>query len=252
MSRSPPAAARRCAAFPRSAPGGPSGRTGRPRSAGRTRTRTRRARAAARRVPASARTWSPGPGAGTPRGWPRFAPFARPPAGPRAAGSGRLSFRASALRSVRAAAGRAAPGGCLIARAARSNSSAPSVSMSSTSWPRGNLDARVVVPVRDRIGPRLDVKVPGALAGHGHVRPVAVRARRELAHANQRAGLARRISEHHAGAERAVSLSDDSRADLEGLAGDGLGGAAPALHHGLDIENGDASDHAVTVPSCDS
>ncbi len=40
---------------------------------------------------------------------------------------------ASALSAVRAAAGRVAPGGCLIDRAARSNSSAPSVSMSSTS-----------------------------------------------------------------------------------------------------------------------
>ena len=66
--------------------------------------------------------------------------------GARAAASrsqaGRLrsrNFFASALRSVRAAAGRAAPGGCRTDRAARSNSSAPSVSMSSTSWPTGIL-----------------------------------------------------------------------------------------------------------------
>jgi hypothetical protein len=49
------------------------------------------------------------------------------------------SLRASAVRSERAAAGRAAPGGCLTARAARSKSSAPSDSISSTSWPRGIL-----------------------------------------------------------------------------------------------------------------
>jgi hypothetical protein len=49
-----------------------------------------------------------------------------------------------------------------------------------------------------------------------------------------------------------VPLYDDGRADLKGLANDRLGGPTPALHHGLDIEDGDASDHAVTVPSHDS
>ena len=49
------------------------------------------------------------------------------------------SFLATVFSAVRAAAGRDAPGGCLIERAARSKSSAPSVSISSTSWPRGIL-----------------------------------------------------------------------------------------------------------------
>jgi hypothetical protein len=49
-----------------------------------------------------------------------------------------------------------------------------------------------------------------------------------------------------------VALADDSRADLESLARDGLGLPAPALDYGLDVEDGDASDHAVTVPSHDS
>ncbi len=52
-----------------------------------------------------------------------------------------LSFLASVLSKARAAAGPAAPGGCLIPRAARSKSSAPSASISSTSWPRGTLMA---------------------------------------------------------------------------------------------------------------
>ena len=112
-----------------------------------------------------------------------------------------------------------------------------------------DLDARVVIPVRDRIRPGLNVVLPGAFARHGHVRSVAVRARLELPHPDQRAGFACRISEHHAGTERAVPLYEDGRADLEGLAGDRLSWAAPALHHGLDIEDGDASDHAVKVPS---
>ncbi len=51
------------------------------------------------------------------------------------------SFATSARSVVRAAAGRLAPGGCGIRRAARSNSSAPSVSISSTSWPAGILMA---------------------------------------------------------------------------------------------------------------
>ena len=51
------------------------------------------------------------------------------------------SFATSARSAVLAAAGRLAPGGCGIRRAARSNSSAPSVSISSTSWPAGILMA---------------------------------------------------------------------------------------------------------------
>ena len=74
----------------------------------------------------------------------------------------------------------------------------------------------------------------------------------ELAHPDQRAQPAGGISQHHAGPEHAVALSDDGGADLEGLARDGLGRAAPALDHGLDVKDGDASDHAVTVPSHDS
>ena len=48
---------------------------------------------------------------------------------------------ASARSAARAAAGRVAPGGRGIRRAARSNSSAPSVSISSTSCPAGILMA---------------------------------------------------------------------------------------------------------------
>jgi hypothetical protein len=45
-----------------------------------------------------------------------------------------------------------------------------------------------------------------------------------------------------------VPLHEDGRTDLKRLAGDRLGGAATALHDGLDIEDGDASDHAAKVP----
>jgi len=41
-----------------------------------------------------------------------------------------------------------------------------------------------------------------------------------------------------------MAFSDDSGADLESLADDRLGWATPALHRGLDVEDGDTSDHA--------
>jgi hypothetical protein len=42
---------------------------------------------------------------------------------------------------------------------------------------------------------------------------------------------------------------DDGGADLESLTRNGLGRAAPALNQGLNVKDGDTSDHAVTVPS---
>ena len=51
-----------------------------------------------------------------------------------------------------------------------------------------DLDAGVVVPGRDRIAPRLDLEMPGALVGHGDLGAVPVRPRRQLAHPHQRAG----------------------------------------------------------------
>ena len=41
-----------------------------------------------------------------------------------------------------------------------------------------------------------------------------------------------------------MAFSDDSGADLESLADDRLGWATPALHRGLDVQDGDTSDHA--------
>jgi hypothetical protein len=94
--------------------------------------------------------------------------------------------------------------------------------------------------------------MPDPLAGHGHVTAIPVGSRRELAHPHQRADYAVGISQHRRGPEPAVAFPDDSCADLESLARDGLGQPTPALDHGLDVEDWDASDHAVTVPSHDS
>ena len=113
-----------------------------------------------------------------------------------------------------------------------------------------DLDARVVVPVRDRVGPRFDVEVPGALAGDGHVGavPVACQARARASGPAGRACPSGSRSTTPAPSTPCPS-TDDRGTDLEGLADDRLRRAAPAFHHGLDVENGDASDHLVNVPS---
>jgi len=49
-----------------------------------------------------------------------------------------------------------------------------------------------------------------------------------------------------------MALSDDGGADLECLTVYRFGGATPALHSGLDVEDGDTSDHRVTVSSRES
>jgi hypothetical protein len=57
------------------------------------------------------------------------------------------------------------------------------------------------------------------------------------------------ISQHHAGADDAVPLAKYRGADLEGLAGDRLRRAAPAVHRRLDVKDRDSSNHAVTLPT---
>ena len=105
------------------------------------------------------------------------------------------------------------------------------------------LDGRVMVPARDRVGPGLHVEAPHALTGHGHVRAPAVGAGGELAHEHQRARLAFRVAQHHAGVDDAVPLAKNRGADLECLAGHRPRGAAPALHRRLDVKDRDSSNH---------
>src|SRR5580693_3556269 len=107
----------------------------------------------------------------------------------------------------------------------------------------GDLDRRVVVPARDRVGPRLHVEAPQSLLRHGHVRAVAVRAGSELAHRRDRARVAVRVAQHRADADDAVALAEDRRAHLEGLPGHGLGRAGAAVHRRLDVKDRDSSNH---------
>ncbi len=107
----------------------------------------------------------------------------------------------------------------------------------------GNLDRRVVVPARDRVGPRLHVELPQALAGHGHVRAVAVRAGRQFGHQRDRVRDAPRVAQHHPGADDAVPLAEHRGADPEGLPGDRLRRATALVHRRLHIEDRDSSHH---------
>ena len=151
----------------------------RPRSAGRTRTRTRTGRAAAPRAPACQ---------------PDLVTRSR------SGYSARIGRDPRRLRRRQPVPGRQAavaqlPGERVERRARRRG---PGGARRLPDRPRGpleeqrplgqheldvlaarDLDARVVLPVRDRIGPRLDVEMPGALAGNGDVAavPVAFRAR---------------------------------------------------------------------------
>ena len=153
------------------------------------------------------------------------------------------SFAASARSAVRAAAGRPFPGGWGMRLAG------PLVQQRALGEHQlhvlagRDLDGRVVVPAGDRIGPRLDVEAPHALAGDGHVGAPPVGARRQLAQVRQRARLSLRVAQHRGGIDDAVPLAENRGADPEGLAGDRPGGAAPALDRWLHVKDRDSSNH---------
>ena len=104
-------------------------------------------------------------------------------------------------------------------------------------------------PVRDGIPPRLHLEVPEPLGGDGHVRAVAIGARRQFVHVDQRGSLALGPAQHHAGAEHLVPFPEDGGTDREGFSGYRLCGAAPALQDGLDVQDGNASYHPLKLPS---
>src|SRR6202043_754078 len=112
-----------------------------------------------------------------------------------------------------------------------------------------DLDGGVVLPERDRIPPGLHPEAPEALRGDRDIRAVPVRAGHQLAHGDQRLGLAIRADQRHASAEHLVSLAEHGGGDGEGLAGYRLGWTPPAVHDGLDVKDGDSSDHHQTLPS---
>ena len=115
------------------------------------------------------------------------------------------------------------------ALAARSNSRAPSSHIRSTSWPRGILISASCSQVRDAGRPTPPRGSATALGGHRDLDAPAVGARRELAHRARRPRCPSGAVSDHAGGDGVVALAEHGRRDLEGLAGDGLGGPAPAV-----------------------
>src|SRR2546425_13363246 len=101
-----------------------------------------------------------------------------------------------------------------------------------------------MVPVRDRVTPRLHMELPQAFRGNGDLRAVAVGAWREVLHARAPAERALRVVRDHGRAEHLVPLAENGRGNLERLAANGLRWPAPALEDRLDIDYRDASDHS--------
>ena len=114
---------------------------------------------------------------------------------------------------------------------------------------RRDLDLRVVPPGGDRVAPGLD-----------GVRPVARRAGGDVAPQRSVPGASSRIGvqgpgrpsgslQDDVGGDRVVALAEHGGRDLEGLAGHGLGGPAPALDDRADVEDGNAPDAGRSSPA---
>ena len=112
-----------------------------------------------------------------------------------------------------------------------------------------HLDRSVVEPAGDRVAPRLHAEVPQPSRSGATVAPY-----RSVPSASSRistGGRARPCGSRST--TPAPSISCPSRntvaRDLEFLAGHGLGGIAPAVHDGLDVQDGDSADHVRKLPA---
>ncbi len=234
----------RCGTSPRPAGAGLPGRPGRPRTGGRTHTRSRTGPVPGRPARAAPGTGSPARAAAIGPGCPRWRGRRPRRAAPRAAAPG-----CAAARPARAARSGPPPGGWPRAAggsAGRSaaNSSAPSVSISSTSWPAGILMA----------ASRCQVAIGSAQAStwkRHSPSDVTVRSApyRSVPGASSRirtSGPRPRSGslQHRADPDDAVALAEHGRAHREGLARHGLDRSVAALDRGLEIKDRDSSNHA--------
>ncbi|GAQ67995.1 hypothetical protein SsS58_08454 [Streptomyces scabiei] len=105
-----------------------------------------------------------------------------------------------------------------------------------------DLDTGGVTPGGDRVAPGLDAVRPPADGGRGDAGTPAVGAGGQLAHGGPRGRAALRILEHHVGGDHTVSLPEERRGDLEGLADDCLRGTPAALDERADVPDGDSAD----------
>jgi hypothetical protein len=106
----------------------------------------------------------------------------------------------------------------------------------------GNLDRGVPPPGGDRVAPGLHRVRPAALRVRRHLRAPAVRARRQLTHADRRAAAAFGVLQDDVRGDRVVPLAEDGGGDQESLTHDRFRRAPAALHARTDVAHRDASD----------
>ena len=114
-----------------------------------------------------------------------------------------------------------------------------------------DLEPGGVLPGPDRVGPGLDLEgPPPGLVGR-EPRVVPVRDVGVLHHLHRRPSLAAGIGRDHLGAELVVTLAEHAGGHRKGLADRRLRREVTAVdggvHHGRDVHDGDASDHASTL-----
>ncbi len=116
--------------------------------------------------------------------------------------------------------------------------------------PGRDLDAGVVPPGGDGVAPRLHPVGPVADRRRGDVGAPAVGAGGELAHRGPGTRAAVGVRQDDVGGDRVVALREHRGGDTEGLALDGLGGAAAALDERPDVQDRNAADGGVGVHRC--
>ncbi len=113
--------------------------------------------------------------------------------------------------------------------------------------PGRDLDAGVVLPGGERVGPRVHLERPGAGQVGRHPGLVPVDGVAELAHPDGWSPAAVRGGEHHLGAQLVVALAEHRRRHRERLTHGRLRCLPALVHQRHDVENGDATDHASTL-----
>ena len=113
-----------------------------------------------------------------------------------------------------------------------------------------DLDAGVMLPGADRVGPRVDLERPRTGQVRRHPGAVAVDRvpvdHRLRLQPDRWASDALGVDEHHLGAEEIVSLPEDRCRDRERFADCRLGGQPAVVDQGHHVDHRDASDHDST------
>ena len=121
------------------------------------------------------------------------------------------------------------------------------MNISSTSTPAGILSPASCSQVASGSDHACDLERPRPLAVGGDPGVVPVGHLPVLDHPLRRTAGARRVGQHHLGAQLVVPLAEHRRADGQRLADGGLGRLAAEVDDGGDVHDGYASNHAPTL-----